>query len=117
MREEDHVADGGLAQQDHHQPVDPHPEAAGGRHPVLHGAQVVLIYTARLLVARFARSFAVVFRTGVPLLRALDIVAATLDHKVLAKEIGLAKLKMSGGSGIADLEDVELVSEPDERFR
>lgn len=56
----------------------------------------------RLLVARFARGFAVVFKTGVPLLRALDIVAATLDHRVLATELGQARSRMSAGSGIAD---------------
>jgi MSHA biogenesis protein MshG len=56
----------------------------------------------KLLIARFARSFAVVFRTGVPLLRALDIVAGTLDHRTLAKELMLAKYKMQAGNGIAD---------------
>jgi type II secretory pathway component PulF len=56
----------------------------------------------KLLVARFARGFAVVFRTGVPLLRALDIVSATLDHRVLAKHLAIAKQRMSGGIGIAE---------------
>ncbi len=56
----------------------------------------------RLLIVRFARGFAVIFRTGVPLLRALDIVAATLDHRVLARELAGAKQRMSAGSGIAD---------------
>jgi MSHA biogenesis protein MshG len=56
----------------------------------------------KLLVARFAHAFAVVFRTGVPLLRAIDIVAGTLDHRVLARDLSLAKLRMSSGMGIAD---------------
>lgn len=56
----------------------------------------------KILVARFARSFAVVFKTGVPVLRALDIVAATVDHTILAKQIAVAKAKMSQGMGIAD---------------
>lgn len=56
----------------------------------------------KLLIARFARSFAVVFRTGVPLLRAIDIVAGTLDHRILSRELMQAKYRMQAGSGIAD---------------
>lgn len=56
----------------------------------------------KLLIGRFARSFAVVFRTGVPLLRAIDIVSGTLDNKLLASQLMTAKYKMQSGSGIAD---------------
>jgi MSHA biogenesis protein MshG len=56
----------------------------------------------KLLIARFARSFAVVFRTGVPLLRAIDIVAGTLDHRTLARELMQAKYRMQAGTGISD---------------
>jgi hypothetical protein len=34
----------------HHEPVDADPEAAGRRHPVLHGPEVRLVDTHRLLV-------------------------------------------------------------------
>ena len=50
-REEDDVADAGRAGEDHHQAVDAHAEAAGGRHAVLHRLEEVLVEPVRGLVA------------------------------------------------------------------
>ena len=50
-REEDHLADRVDAGQQHHQPVDPDPEAARRRHPVLQRADVVVVDVAGLRVA------------------------------------------------------------------
>ena len=43
------------AREQHHQSVDPDPEPAGGRQPVLERAQVVLVDAFGLLVARRLR--------------------------------------------------------------
>ena len=50
-REEDHLADRVDAGQQHHQPVDPDPEAARRRHPVLQRADVVVVDVTGLRVA------------------------------------------------------------------
>ena len=50
-REEDHLADRVDAGQQHHQPVDPDPQPARRRHPVLERADVVVVDVARLRVA------------------------------------------------------------------
>src|SRR5579883_3336196 len=42
LREEQHLADRRLVQQDHHQPVDADAEAAGGRHAVLQRDEEIL---------------------------------------------------------------------------
>jgi hypothetical protein len=36
----------------HEQAIDPDPDAARGRHAVLHGAQVILVHLTRLVIAR-----------------------------------------------------------------
>src|SRR5207248_4607654 len=52
VREEEHVADRGLVGHEHHQPIHAHPEAAGRRHPLLEGGDVVLVHRVGLAGAR-----------------------------------------------------------------
>ena len=53
-RKENHVADRGLVGQQHDQPVDADPHAAGRRHAVLERADIVGVELMRLLVTRLA---------------------------------------------------------------
>ena len=50
MRKEQDLADVCLVRQQHDQPVDPHPEAAVGRHPIAHGLEIVLVQRVPVLV-------------------------------------------------------------------
>ncbi len=47
---QDHLANRALPGEDHHQPVDPEPEAARGRHPVLQRLEEGLVVRLRLVV-------------------------------------------------------------------
>ena len=51
QREEDHVADRGRVGEEHDQPVDAQAEAARRGHPVLEGAEEVLVHGMRFLIA------------------------------------------------------------------
>ena len=91
-REEDDVPDGGLVGEDHDEAVDPHPHTAGGRHPVLHGPDVVLVDLVCLVVAARAES-------------GLALETTPLVHRVIEL-----------GEGVGDLlpgdEELESLGEP-----
>jgi len=58
--------------------------------------------TKKVSLARFASTFAELTRAGVPVIKALDIVAAAADNAVLTKAVLDAKPRIESGSNISD---------------
>nr|MDA3835187.1 type II secretion system F family protein [Spirochaetales bacterium] len=58
--------------------------------------------TKKVCLARFASTFAELTRAGVPIIKALDIVAAAADNAVLTKAVLEAKPKVEGGENISE---------------
>jgi type IV pilus assembly protein PilC len=56
----------------------------------------------KVAISRFARTFAVLSRTGVPVLQALDIVAVTAGNATLADAIGDVQASVKRGESLAD---------------
>ena len=55
----------------------------------------------RLETARFARSFGVLIRQGVPILQALEVVAQNVGNAVLRRSVGELRVTVGEGSSIA----------------
>lgn len=58
--------------------------------------------TKKVALARFASTFAELTQAGVPIIKALDIVAAAADNAVLTKAVLDAKPKVEGGENISE---------------
>lgn len=55
----------------------------------------------KTVMSRFARIFSTLYRSGIPMLHALDIVAGTLGNIIIARAVGVIKESVREGKGLA----------------
>ena len=55
----------------------------------------------KTVISRFARIFSTLYRSGIPMLHALDIVAGTLGNIIIARAVGVIKESVREGKGLA----------------
>ncbi|MBI4685442.1 MAG: type II secretion system F family protein [Nitrospirae bacterium] len=65
------------------------------------GIPIIGAVVEKTVMSRFARIFSTLYKSGIPILHALEIVSGTLGNVIIARAVGVIKESVREGKGIA----------------